>query len=345
MSITIAVLPGDGVGPEVTDEAVKALRGVVVADFEFAPIGGAAIDATGDPLPPDTLALCKRADAVLLGAVGGPKWSDPAAEVRPEQGLLRLRRELGVFANLRPVKVLDPSASPLRPELAEGVDLLFVRELTGGIYFGEPREEARGEPRHAFDTMIYSEPEVRRVAEVAFGLAKARRAHVTSVDKANVLASSRLWRQVVDDVGAAHPDVALHHQLVDSMAMRLVTSPRDFDVVLAPNLFGDILSDEGAVLTGTLGLLPSASVGAEGPGLFEPVHGSAPDIAGRGHANPVAAILSAALLCRHGLGDERAAGELEWAVREVLASGVRTPDLGGSASTCEVGTAVRSLIT
>ncbi len=343
MSIQIALLGGDGIGPEVAFEAAKVLRELVSIEVVDGLIGGAAIDATGHPLPDETIALCKESHAVLLGAVGGPKWDDPTASVRPEQGLLAIRSALGLYANLRPVKVMDPDASPLKREIAEGVDLLFVRELTGGIYFGAPRVEATSTdgPRRALDTMVYTEGEIRRIVELAFTLAKGRKNKVTSIDKANVLASMRLWRSVATEVGRAHPDVELEHQLVDSMAMRLVTSPGAFDVVVAPNLFGDILSDEGAVLTGTLGLLPSASLGDGGPGLFEPVHGSAPDIAGTGAANPLATILSAAMLLRHGLGKPDEAAQIEWAVQNVLSSGIRTPDLGGTARTSEVGDAVR----
>jgi 3-isopropylmalate dehydrogenase len=338
----IVLLPGDGIGPEIVAEAEATLRQLRPSDtFETRPVGGAAIDAAGVPLPEATLEACRSADAILLGAVGGPKWDDPTAPVRPEQGLLQLRKGLGLYANLRPVSgwpgLVD--ASPLRRELIEGVDLLFVRELTGGIYFGEPREEGA---ERALDTMVYTAPEVRRIAELAFRLAADRRGKVTSVDKANVLASMRLWRSVVDEVAAAHPAIEAETQLVDSCAMRLVTHPKSFDVVLAGNMFGDILSDIGAVLGGTLGLLPSASIGDPGaPGLFEPVHGSAPDLAGRGVANPLATLLSAGLLLRHGLGDGRSADRLEAAVGSVIAEGPRTGDLGGTASTAEVGRAVR----
>ncbi|MEM9073067.1 MAG: 3-isopropylmalate dehydrogenase [Myxococcota bacterium] len=342
----IAVLPGDGIGPEIVAEAIKVLQAVgrrFDHAFEFAEgaIGGAAIDAHGDPLPTDTLALCKGSDAVLLGAVGGPKWDDPAAKVRPEQGLLRIRKELGLFANLRPVKAIAGlgDASPLKDP--GEVDLLFVRELTGGVYFGEPREEGT---ERAFDTMVYTAPEIRRIVDLACKLAAKRRSHVTSIDKANVLASMRLWRRVATEVSAEHPAIQLEHQLVDSMAMRLVTAPSAFDVVVAPNLFGDILSDEGAVLTGTLGLLPSASLGAEGPGIFEPIHGSAPDIAGQGIANPFATILSVAMLLRHGGQLENEAAAVERAVQDVVQRGVRTRDLGGDASTTAAGDAVAQAI-
>lgn len=340
----IVLLPGDGIGVEIVAEAKKALDALAKRfgrsfDFDERLIGGAAIDATGDPLPEETLAACRGADAILLGAVGGPKWDDPKAKVRPEQGLLRIRKALGLYANLRPVKAWPglEDASPLRRERIEGVDLLFVRELTGGIYFGEPREEGS---ERALDTMVYTRPEVERVVELAFRLAAERKKHVTSIDKANVLASMRLWRTVATEVGARHPDVKLEHQLVDSMAMRLVTSPADFDVVVAGNMFGDILSDEGAVLTGTLGLLPSASLGDPGaPGLYEPIHGSAPDIAGKGVANPVATVLSAAMMLRLSLDQAEAADALELAVQQALTK-ARTRDLGGDASTAAMGDAI-----
>ena len=337
----LVLLPGDGIGPEIVREAEKALRALRPEDtFERQLIGGAAIDATGTALPDATRQACANADAVLLGAVGGPRWDDPSAPVRPEQGLLAIRKALGLYANLRPVTRWPglEASSPLKPELLEGVDLLFVRELTGGIYFGEPREEGT---ERALDTLVYTAPEVRRIVELAFRLASERRRRVTSIDKANVLASMRLWRHVASEVAAEHPDVAFEHQLVDSAAMRLVTAPASFDVVVAGNMFGDILSDEGAVLGGTLGLLPSASLGdPTSPGLFEPVHGSAPDIAGQGIANPLATLLSAAMLLRHGLGDPANAERLEAAVRRVIAAGPRTRDLGGRASTAEVGDAV-----
>jgi len=328
--IRIAVLPGDGVGPEVTAQAVACLETVASEffhDFIFAvhPIGGAALDAEGLPLPEATLAACLASRAVLLGAVGSPKHDSQPAHLRPESGLLALRKGLGVFANLRPVRVVDElvDASPLKPSIVRGTDLLIVRELAGGLYFGEPRglDEHRG-----FNTMAYTVPEVERVARVAFELARGRRRKVTSVDKANVLESSRLWRKVVERVAKDFPDVALEHQYVDSCAMALVTRPVSFDVLLTENLFGDILSDEAAVLPGSLGLLPSASLGGA-VDLYEPVHGSAPDIAGQGIANPVGAILSASMLLRHTLGLETEASLLEEAVRSVLAEGFGTPDL------------------
>ncbi len=351
----IATIPGDGVGPAVVAAAraaVDAAGAVFGFDVEWIEhlAGGAAIDAHGVAIRPEDVEACASADAILLGAVGGPKWSDPSAPVRPEQALFALRGGLGLYANLRPVSVhpaLVPS-SPVRPELLVGVDLLIVRELTGGIYFG-----VRGEPsgrvgsRRAVDTMPYSEPEIRRVVELAFTLAAGRRRHVTSVDKANVLATSRLWRTVANDVGAAHPDVALTHQLVDSCAMLLVRRPADFDVIVTENLFGDILSDEAAVLAGSLGMLPSASLGerrtAHGTfGLYEPIHGSAPDIAGRDLANPIGTILSAAMLLRLSLGREDAASAIEAAVGAALDDGLRTADLvppdGDQAGLARLGT-------
>jgi 3-isopropylmalate dehydrogenase len=302
-------------------------------------IGGAAIDAAGTALPEATRAACLAADAVLLGAVGGPRWDDPAAAVRPEQGLLGLRRAMGVYANLRPVRPHPAlaAASPLRAERLAGVDLLVVRELAGGLYFGEPRgRTVENGVARAVDTLVYSEPEIERIVRVAFALARGRRRHVTSVDKANVLESSRLWRQVAVRVAAELPDVRIDHQLVDSAALRLMLAPGDFDVIVTENLFGDILSDEAAALAGSLGLLPSASLGEGGPGLYEPVHGSAPDIAGRGIANPIGAILSAAMLLCHSLGLEAEAAAVESAVDATLAAGIHTPDLGGRAGTEEV---------
>ncbi len=341
----IALLPGDGVGPEVTAATRRVLEAVASAGdlrlrFDQAPIGGHAIDLSGDPLPPATLRLCEQSDAMLLGAVGGPKWSDPAVEVRPESGLLELRRRFALFANLRPVAV-SPAASrhaPLRPELLEGVDMLFVRELTGGLYFGRREEQGSGD--HAYDTMAYSEAEVERVAHVAFQAARRRRFKVTSVDKANVLASMRLWRRVVERVAEDYPDVVLEHRLIDSCAMQLLLEPASFDVILAGNMFGDILSDEAAVLAGSIGLLPSASLGAGRPGLFEPVHGSAPDIAGQNQANPVGAILSGALMLRYACDRERDAQQIEAAVSAALENDGGTVDLGGSLGTVEMTEAI-----
>jgi len=343
----IILLPGDGIGPEVTDAARATLEVALPGaslTFETHLIGGIAIDKTGSPLPDGTLNACKSADAILLGAVGGPKWDDPNAKVRPEQGLLGLRRGLGLFANLRPVRVHPSLAelSPLKSERVDGVDIMFVRELTGGIYFGEPRFR---DAERAVDTLTYTAHEIRRVVELAFKLARPRRKRVTSVDKANVLDSSRLWRSIANEIGGANRDVALEHQLVDSCAMRLVTHARSFDVVVAENMFGDILTDEAAVLAGSIGLLPSASLGDGRIGVYEPIHGSAPDIAGRGIANPIGAILSAAMLCRYSLGSESAAVRIERAVERTIANGARTADLGGTLSTSAMGRAVREQLT
>jgi len=340
----IVVLPGDGIGPEVTEQAIRVLeavgrRGGHVFEWREELIGGCAIDRLGTALTPETLAACQSADAVLLGAVGGPKWDDPKAPVRPEQGLLALRKGLEVFANLRPVKV-HPSlveASPLRPERLAGVDILVIRELTGGLYFGQPKgREKRDGRERAVDTLAYEDFEIRRVVELAFALAKGRRNRVASVDKANVLESSRLWRQIATDIGAANPGVALEHVLVDTAAMRLVTNPAGFDVVVTENMFGDILTDEAAVLAGSMGMLPSASLGASKRGLYEPIHGSAPDIAGKGLANPLGTILSAAMMLRHSLALEAEAAAIEDAVHRAVADGARTKDLGGNLSTLQM---------
>jgi 3-isopropylmalate dehydrogenase len=333
----VVTLPGDGIGPEILAAATRVLDAVGSFTYEEHPFGGASIDAHGTPLSGETVTACRAADAVLLAAVGGPKWdsTDPGAP-RPERGLLGLRKALGLYANLRPVRPLPAlyDASPLKRELIEGTDLLVVRELTGGIYFGE---KTRTET-YASDLCEYSTPEIERIARVAF---RAARARVTSIDKMNVLETGRLWREVVGHVHATEfPHVELEHQLVDSAAMKLVAAPRHFDVILADNMFGDILSDEAAMLTGSLGMLPSASLGDGGPGLFEPVHGSAPDIAGRGIANPLAMILSAALMLRHGFSLETEAAALESAVDRALAGGLRTADLGGSATTAEATDAV-----
>src|SRR3954449_9386488 len=337
MPVSIAVLPGDGIGPEITAPTLEVLSRL--GDFAFAeqPFGGAAIDAHGTALTDETLAACKRADAVLLAAVGGPKWdsTDPGAP-RPEQGLLGLRKGLGLYAHLRPVRPIAAllDASPLKRELIEGTDLLVVRELTGGIYFGAKTRTKTT----ASDLCEYSTEEIERIARIAFQSARSR---VTSVDKLNVLETSRLWREVVTRVHSEEfPNVELEHQLVDSCAMKLVAAPRHFDVILTENMFGDILSDEAAMLTGSLGMLPSASLGGDGPGLFEPVHGSAPDIVGTGKANPLAMILSAALMLRHGFEREETAAAVESAVDRALAGGLRTADLGGSATTAEATEAV-----
>ena len=347
MKAEIVLLPGDGIGPEVlaaSKNVLEAVAGDYGHTFEMQEflIGGCAIDARGTALPEESLSACLAADAVLLGAVGGPKWDDPLAKVRPEQGLLGLRKEMGLFANLRPVNphpaLLD--ASPLRPELLKGVDLLVVRELTGGIYFGKPshRITLNGEEQ-AIDTMTYTESEVRRVAHLAFKLARQRKNKLTSVDKANVLECSRLWRQIVTSVAPEYPDVELEFLLVDAAAMHLLTRPASFDVILTANLFGDILTDEASVLSGSMGNLASASIGdiknrLDLPrGLYEPIHGSAPDIAGQGIANPIGMIMSAAMLLRHSLGLETEAQAVEDAVNIAITNGDRTPDLGGSHST------------
>ncbi len=334
MSFRIALLEGDGIGPEVTGQAERVLEAVggrfgLSFTIERAPVGGQAIETHGDPLPASTLALCRRADAVLLGAVGGPQGSRPDVDPRPEQGLLRLRSELGLFANLRPLKPAPAlrDFSPLRPEVVQGVDIMVVRELTGGLYFGPRGETAEGA---AFDTCVYSRQEVLRIAEVAADMARARRGRVVSIDKANVLQTSRLWRSTVTEYFAReHSDLRLEHLLVDAAAMRLITSPRDFDVVLTENLFGDILSDEGSVLCGSLGMLPSASLGTDGPAVYEPVHGSAPDIAGTGSANPTGAILCVAMMLRHSLGSEEEAAAIEVAVERTLEDGFLPADVAG----------------
>lgn len=330
----IAILPGDGIGAEVVPEAEKVLRAIGERFghqfvMERALIGGAAMDVGDAPLPEATLALCKSSDAILFGAVGEPRYDDPQAKVRPEQALLGLRKELRLYANLRPVWVHPAlaDASPLRRELVQGVDLVVVRELTGGIYFGEPRVEGS---ERAVDTMVYTRAEVERIAHLAFRSARGRRRKVTSVDKANVLACSRLWRRTVGAVAQDYPDVTLEHMLVDAATMHLVKRPRDFDIILSANQFGDILSDETSVLAGSMGMLPSASLGQGRLGLYEPVHGSAPDIAGQGIANPLAAILSTAMLLRHSLDMETEAQLVEEAVAAILDAGHRTADVAAS---------------
>jgi 3-isopropylmalate dehydrogenase len=333
----IVTLPGDGIGPEIMAPALELLNAVGEFEYEQHIFGGASIDAHGIALTDDVLGACMKADAVLLAAVGGPKWdtTDPA-KPRPEQGLLGLRKGLGLFANLRPVKPIPAlyDASPLRRERIEGTDLLVVRELTGGIYFGEKRRTET----MASDLCAYTVEEIERIARVAF---KAARSRVSSVDKANVLETSRLWRETVLRIHSQEfPNVELEHVLVDNAAMQLVSAPKHFDVILTENLFGDILSDEAAMLTGSIGMLPSASLGADGPGLFEPVHGSAPDIAGRGIANPLAMFLSAALMLRHGLGLETEAAAVESAVQRALDGGLRTADLGGGDGTSQATRAV-----
>jgi len=331
MKAKITVLGGDGIGPEVTGEAVRVLEAVAARyghEFEFveALIGGAAIDSSGSPLPPRTIDACRSSDAVLLGAVGGPKWSDPSARVRPEQGLLELRRVLGLFANLRPVRTQAEmlEASPLKPEVIAGADIMVVRELTGGIYFGRKTRTAH----EAEDVCSYTATEIERVTRVAGRLAMGRRKHIVSVDKANVLETSRLWRTVVERVLADEfPEVQLEHMLVDAAAMHLLRRPTSFDVLLTENMFGDILTDEASMLVGSLGLLPSASLGDTSVGLYEPIHGSAPDIAGRGIANPFGTILSAAMLLRHSLALGTEAAAVENAVSAALAAGLRTADI------------------
>lgn len=355
MKAKIILLPGDGIGPEVVAEGRKVLEAVAARyghtfTFEQHLIGGCAIDGQGTPLSDHTLAACRAADAVLLGAVGGPRWDDPTAPIRPEQGLLKLRKELGLFANLRPVTVFPQlvKTSPLRPERLAGVDILVVRELTGGIYFGEPRfREQVGDGIRAVDTMVYTDGEIRRVVRLAFRLARERRRKVTSVDKANVLETSRLWRQVAGEVAAEFPDVEFEHQLVDSAAMRLIQWPASLDVVVTSNMFGDILTDEASVLAGSLGMLPSASLGETHLGVYEPIHGSAPDIAGRGIANPIGTILSAAMLLRNSLGLKSEAEVVEQAVAQALESGARTADLDRDAplSTEDMGAAIRAKMT
>ncbi len=351
MKAKIVVLPGDGVGPEVVAEARKVLDAVASKkghqlSYENHLIGGIAIDETGDPLPEATLKACKASDAVLLGAVGGPKWDDPNAKTRPEKGLLAIRKGLGLYANLRPVKSYPEliASSPLKPERIAGVNLLLVRELTGGLYFGKQyREKIEGGTK-VVDTLEYTDIEIERVCRLAFRLAQGRSKKLTSIDKANVLESSRVWRQVAVQLGKEFSDVTLDHQLVDSCAMRLVTNPGSFDVMVTENMFGDILSDEAAVLTGSLGMLPSASLGEGTLGLYEPIHGSAPDIAGKGICNPVGTILSAAMLLRHSLGLEAEAQSIERAVEAALAEGARTRDLSPSAekalSTSAMGDAI-----
>ncbi|HEV2073289.1 MAG TPA: 3-isopropylmalate dehydrogenase [Thermomicrobiales bacterium] len=349
----IVVFGGDGVGPDVMHEALRVLDAVGSSaghrfTFDQRKLGGCAIDAYGTALRSEDIEAAREADAVLLGAVGGPQWDDPNSRVRPEQGLLGIRKALGLFANLRPVVANEAllDASPLKADRVKGTDLLVVRELTGGLYFGRPSRrwrERRG--RAAIDTLIYREHEVRRVVELAFQLAQQRKQHVTSVDKSNVLSSSRLWREIVNEVAESYPDVWLEHMLVDAMTMKLIQQPSAYDVIVTENMFGDILTDEASVLGGSIGLLPSASLGAAAldgrrPGLYEPIHGSAPDIAGQGIANPAGMILSAALMLRLSFGMEREATGIEQAVEQVVSSGTRTRDLSGTATTSSFGDAV-----
>jgi 3-isopropylmalate dehydrogenase len=344
MNAHIVVLPGDGIGPEITREAVAVLNTIAelyghTFSFTEYPFGGSSIDLHGVPATKEMLAACSASAAVLLGAVGGPKWDNVKPEIRAETGLLALRKHLGVFANLRPVSPHPAlaEASPLKNALLAGVDILVVRELTGGLYFGKPRGTRTEKGiEHAVDTLEYSAPEIDRVVRLAFTLASGRKKKVTSVDKANILESSRLWRKTAAAVAADFPDVTFENMLVDTAAMRLISAPGSFDVLVTENMFGDILTDEASVLAGSLGLLPSASIGSGGPGLYEPIHGSAPDIAGKGIANPVGTILSAALLLRHSLGLLAEAACIEDAVQVTISEGILTPDLGGQASTRDV---------
>ena len=341
MEFKITLLPGDGIGPEVVAEAVRVLdvvAGKFNHSFNFTErlMGGCSIDQYGSSLTDETLAHCKASDAVLLGAVGGPKWDDPNAKDRPERGLLALRQGLGVFANLRPVKVHPAliDVSPLKPEKLKDVDILVVRELTGGLYFGQPKLRGlKDDKEYAVDTLEYFDYEICRVMELAFKLARERKKKVTSVDKANVLESSRLWRQIATKIGKENPDVDLEHMLVDTASMRLITGPAWMDVIVTENMFGDILTDEASVLAGSMGMLPSASLSESSVGLYEPIHGSAPDIAGKGIANPVGTILSSAMLLRHSLRLEVEAASIEKAVDETITAGARTTDIGGKLTT------------
>ena len=334
-SLKVLLLPGDGIGQEVTASAGRILEKVArvencEVDLLEGQIGGAAIDAMGDPLPEQTLDLAKECDAILLGGVGGPKWDDLPTEKKPEKGLLRIRQELDLFANLRPALIFPSlvSASSLKPDLVENLDILILRELTGGIYFGEPRGiELRNNERTGFNTLIYSEGEIDRIGRVAFELAQKRNRKVCSVDKANVLEVSQLWREVLNDLASDYPDVELSHMYVDNAAMQLVREPKQFDVIVTGNMFGDILSDVAAMLTGSLGMLPSASIASNGLGLYEPVHGTAPDIAGQDRANPLATILSVAMMCKYSLDLPEASISIEKAVSQVLENGYRTSDI------------------
>ena len=362
MSFSVAILPGDGVGPEVVAEGVKVLEAIGAKfghafELDYGIVGGDAIDQCGDPLPKETLDLCLNSDAVLLGAVGGPKWDDPSAKVRPEDGLLALRKKLKLFANLRPVKVYPSliNSSPVKPSVLAGVDLIIVRELTGGLYFGRPKrrwQSSRG--RAGVDTLRYSEHEIRRILNIGFQLAQGRQKRLTSVDKANVLETSRLWREMAVEMGKEYPDVELEHMLVDTAAMQLVRTPSRFDVMVAENTFGDILTDEAAVISGSMGMLPSASLagipepGSKALGLFEPIHGSAPDIAGKGIANPIASILSTAMLLRYSLDLEEPAALIEETVGRALSDGYRSADIASPGDsvvgTKEMGDIIVSLL-
>ncbi|HWJ79835.1 MAG TPA: 3-isopropylmalate dehydrogenase [Niallia sp.] len=335
MKKKIAVLPGDGIGPEIVAGATQVLKTIAETfnhefEFQYGDIGGCATDKTGSPLPDETISLCKDSDAILLGAVGGPKWDSLPVPMRPEQGLLKIRKELNLFANLRPTAYIESlsNSSPLKEEIIEGVDLLVVRELTGGIYFGTPSERVSvdGKPG-AIDTLVYKNEEIDRVLEKAFEVARTRSKKVTSVDKANVLESSRLWRERANEIAKKYPDIELEHMLVDNAAMQLIRNPRQFDVIVTENMFGDILSDEASVLTGSLGMLASASLSEEGPYLYEPIHGSAPDIAGKNMANPLATILSASMMLKLSFHLEKEASVIEEAVNNVLKKGIRTRDI------------------
>ncbi len=344
----IGVIKGDGIGPEIVDEAIKVLDAISAVEdihFEYSDflLGGSAIDATGVPLPEETIQGVRKVDAVLFGAIGGPKWDNLERHLRPESGLLGLRKEMGTFANLRPAIVYDElvNASTLKPKVVQGVDIMVVRELTGGIYFGQPREQ--GEDR-AFNTMVYTKTEVERIARVAFDIAMKRDKRVCSVDKANVLEVSQFWRDIVEEIHKDYPDVELSHMYVDNAAMQLIRDPKQFDVILTGNIFGDILSDAASMLSGSIGLLPSASTG-EGVGLFEPIHGSAPDIAGQGIANPIATIASASMMLRYALGEESAADRIDNAIKKTLAQGYRTGDISAFdakevVSTTEMGSII-----
>lgn len=358
MKFTIAVLPGDGVGPEVIAEGIKVLATIGEKfghqfNYHYGLVGGASIDQFGTALTSETLEMCRRSDGVLLGAVGGPKWDDPLAKVRPEDGLLALRKELGLFANLRPVKIFPflVNSTALKPEVVGGVDLIVVRELTGGLYFGKPKRQwLTKKGRKAVDTLAYSEIEIERILRVAFELARSRRQKLTSVDKANVLESSRLWRQIAGELAPQYPEVALEHMLVDSCAMRLIQRPSDFDVIVTENMFGDILTDEAAMLAGSMGMLPSASLsqipqpGVKAFGMYEPIHGSAPKRAGQNMANPIATILSVALLLRYSLSLTNEAEAIEQSASQVLSEGYRTYDIMGEGKkligTKEMGTLI-----
>jgi 3-isopropylmalate dehydrogenase len=354
----VAILPGDGIGPEVTAQAVRVIEKLNAAfgsDFQCntAPVGGAAYELQGHPLPPETLQLARQSDAILFGSIGGPKWENIDRELRPERGLLKLRSELGLFANLRPALLFSElaSASTLKPEVVSGLDIMIVRELTGGIYFGQPRgiKEEADKTRTGFNTMVYHESEIRRIAHTAFKVARQRDKRVCSVDKANVMEVSELWREVLTEVASEYPDVFLSHMYIDNACMQLVREPKQFDVIVTTNLFGDILSDAASMLTGSIGMLPSASLDANNKGMYEPVHGSAPDIAGQNVANPLATILSVAMMLRTTFENVSLADKVDDAVRKVLADGLRTSDIAGvgepTVSTSEMGDAVVEAIT